>query len=102
MENLQWFDVLRLFTAILAGICFVISWKRLYKFWNSPDHDLNDLWWIIPLFFLVMVESNLEQIITDVEFGARNVFGFLTALASTVAFLKARRRRRSNECNTTV
>lgn len=94
MENLQWYDALRLLTIIFSGISLCYLRYRVYLFWESQKKGVRDLWWIFPVFYIIMIESNLEQIITDVPFGPRNLLGFTLAFVSVIAFFKSSRKEK--------
>lgn len=89
MGNLQWYDGLRLLTVVFSVICLLCLRYRAYLFWETQEEGVRDLWWIFPTFYIILIEGNLEQIITDVPFGPRNLLGFILAFVSVIAFYKS-------------
>lgn len=88
MDKLQWFDYLRMGTVVLALLCVYVSVHRAYHHWGEYTDRLRGLWWALNSLLLLMVEGSIEQILQDVQWGARTLLGFIVALGCFVSIRK--------------
>lgn len=97
MQNLAWYDILRLFTVCFSIAALYISARRAWKMWHNYTQRLRELHWAVQAFLVLMIEGNIEQLYLDAPGGPRNVLaflvsaGFLRAISRDEGYLKSER-----------
>lgn len=79
MNNLQWFDYLRIVVSLLALIAFLLSMRTANRQWSTYTKKHKDLWWALNAFLLLQIEGSIEQILGDVDYGPRTILSFIVA-----------------------
>lgn len=88
MGKLEWFDYLRMLNAVIALTACILSCKTAYRNWDHYTSRYRGLWWSLNAFLLLAVEGSIEQILSNVEWGPRNVLTLLACLVCLRAQLK--------------
>jgi hypothetical protein len=85
VNNLEWYDILRIFTVFFSTASLYISARRAWKLWGDYTRRLRELVWAVQAFLVLMIEGNIEQLYLNAPGGPRNVLAFLVS----IAFLRA-------------
>ena len=85
MTNLEWYDILRIFTVFFSTASLYISARRARQMWNDYTRRLQELVWAVQAFLVLMIEGNIEQLYLDAPGGPRNILSFIVS----IVFLRA-------------
>lgn len=85
MQDLEWFDVLRVLTTMFALASLYISARRARRMWSDYTRRLRELVWSVQAFLVLMIEGSIEGIALNVPGGPRTILSFLIS----IAFLRA-------------
>jgi len=85
VENLEWYDIFRVFTILFSSVGLYISARKALQGWRHYTRRLQELVWAVQAFLILMIEGSLEAIIRGLEGGPRTV---LSLIVSAV-FLRA-------------
>lgn len=85
MQNLEWYDILRVFTVFFCTASLYISARRAWKQWKNYTQRLQELVWAVQAFLVLMIEGSIEQLYLGAPGGPRNILAFLVS----IAFLRA-------------
>lgn len=88
LDSLQWYDQVRLMTVLIATGAIVRSCQYAWGNWPYYTRRLKDLWFVLNVLMLFMIEGNLEQIFLDVGFGFRVPAGLILAVLALRAQLR--------------
>lgn len=89
MQPIEWFDVLRMISGLLALITLYNVAKRSVRDWDTYTTRLKEFSWAFQAFLVLVFLGNLEQIAQDVPFGWRSVVTFLVVLGCFRASLRS-------------
>lgn len=85
MGNLEWYDILRVFTVVFCTASLYISAKRAWRGWQNYTQRLQELVWAVQAFLILMIEGSIEQMYLDAPGGPRTILSVFVA----AAFLRA-------------
>lgn len=85
VENLAWYDIMRVFTVLFATTALYISTRRAWHNWNRYTRRLQELIWVVWMFLILLIESSIEPLYVGAAGGPRDV---LSVIVSAV-FLRA-------------
>lgn len=85
MQNMEWYDILRVFTVFFCNASLYISARRAWKQWKNYTQRLQELVWAVQAFLVLMIEGSIEQIYLGAQGGPRTILAFLVS----IAFLRA-------------
>lgn len=79
MEQLEWYDVARIITSILALFSMQLLGLHYIRFRKTMTSLHVDFWWAINAMLLLLIVGSVEQIVQDVSFGSRTALAFLVS-----------------------
>jgi len=81
VDNLEGYDIIRVFTILFSLAALYISARRARNFWHLYTRRLQELVVAVWAFLILMIEGNIEQIYLDAPGGPRNILAvFVSAL----------------------
>lgn len=75
--DLQWYDFLRMLTATIALASLYLLARTSRVRWRLYTRRIRELSWVLQGWLVLAIEGSIEQIITDVPFGSRNMLSFI-------------------------
>jgi hypothetical protein len=88
VDSLQWYDQIRFMTVIIALGATFRSSQKAWDNWTLYTRRLKDLWFVLTMLMLFLIESNLEQVILNAGFGPRVPASLLLAIIAFRAQLR--------------
>lgn len=82
---LQWYDYLRLVTAVLLVVALYGSGRHAFRDWRNYTQRLRELWWVFNAALLLLAEGSIESAVMDNPWGPRVLLNFILSLAAIKA-----------------
>jgi hypothetical protein len=79
VENLEGYDIIRVFTILFSLSALYISARRARNFWELYTRRLRELVISVWAFLVLMLEGNLEQMLLNAPGGPRNILAFFVS-----------------------
>ena len=79
VENLEWYDILRVFTILFSLTALYISARRARNFWELYTQRLRELVVSVWAFLVLLIEGSIEGIAFDIPGGPRTILGVLVS-----------------------
>jgi hypothetical protein len=89
VKNFEWYDAIRVCTAVISLCAMYTSSRRALYMWSMYTRRLRELWWAVMIFLLLLLEGSLEQIVLDIPWGPRTILSFVVS----IVFLRATLRK---------